>query len=183
MRLFTAIDLPAAITDKLSALVGRLRPEAKIQWSAAGNLHITTKFIGEWPEPRLGEITEVLRSLAGCDPIPIAVRGLGWFPNARAPRVFWAGVEAGEPLAGLARATDEAVAGIGVARESRPYSPHLTLARIKEPVPLERLRAAVGGLASTEFGSLVADRFCLYRSERKPTGSVYTKIEEFPLTR
>ncbi len=181
MRLFTAIDLPVAITDKLSALVVRLRPEARIHWSPTGNLHITTKFIGELPEQRLGELAAALRRLAGYDPIPITVRGLGWFPNARSPRVFWAGVEAASSLGALARDTDEAAARLGVARELRPYSPHLTLARIKEPVPLDRLRAAIAGLPTVEFGEYVADRFCLYRSELKPSGSVYTKIEEFLL--
>jgi RNA 2',3'-cyclic 3'-phosphodiesterase len=183
MRLFTAIDLPAAIKDRLSALVARLRPEARINWSPAGNLHITTKFIGEWPEQRLGELTRILGNLAGCEAIPIAVRGLGWFPNARAPRVFWAGVEAGAGLEALARATDQAVAELGVARESRPFSPHLTMARIREPVPLDRLRAAISGLASVDFGDYAADRFCLYRSELRASGSVYSKIEEFALAK
>ena len=182
MRLFTAIDLPADITDQLAALIVRLRPAAKLKWSSAANLHLTTKFIGEWPDERLGELSAALRGLPGHLPTGIAIRGLGWFPNPRAPRVFWAGVEAGPVLADLARSTDQALARLGVAREDRPYSPHLTLARIKESVPLDRLRDAVAALPSEEFGQFVADRFCLYRSQLGSSGSVYTKLEEFALS-
>jgi RNA 2',3'-cyclic 3'-phosphodiesterase len=182
MRLFTAIDLPVDVKDRLAALIGRLRPSARLRWSAAGNLHITTKFIGEWSAERLEELSAALRGVPGRPTIPVAVRGLGWFPNPRAPRVFWAGVEAGEPLEDLARTTDLALARLGVPREERPFSPHLTLARIKEPAPLDRLREAISSLPSEEFGQFLADRFCLYESQMGPSGSVYGKLEEFVLT-
>ena len=182
MRLFTAIDLPADVNDRLAALIGQLRPAARLKWSTAGNLHVTTKFIGEWPAERMEELLIVLRGVTGHPPIPIAVRGLGWFPNPRAPRVFWAGVEAGGPLADLARSTDQTLQRLAIAREDRPFSPHLTLARIKEPAPLDRLREAIASLPSEEFGQFVADRFCLYQSQIGPSGSVYSKLEEFVLT-
>ncbi|HSW50487.1 MAG TPA: RNA 2',3'-cyclic phosphodiesterase [Bryobacteraceae bacterium] len=182
MRLFTAIDLPNDVRDRLAALIGRLRPAARLKWSTAGNLHVTTKFIGEWPAGRLAELTATLRGVPGGAPIAVSVRGLGWFPNARASRVFWAGVEGGSPLEDLARATDLALSGLGIAREDRPFSPHLTLARIKDPVPLDRLRDAVSALPSVEFGQFTADRFSLYQSKLGPSGSVYSKLEEFALT-
>lgn len=182
MRLFTAIDLPEDVRDRLAALIGRLRPSARLKWSVATNLHITTKFIGEWPADRLPELVAALRGVPDRAPVDIAIRGLGWFPNPRAPRVFWAGVEAGPALEGLARGTDQALAGLGIAREDRPFSPHLTLARIKEPVPLDRLRDAISSLQSVEFGQFTADRFCLYESRLHPSGSVYSKLQEFSLT-
>ena len=88
MRLFTAIDIPPGIADRLSAPLDRLRPLAKLSWTALGNLHITTKFIGEWPDHRLDEVMQALRAVPCPGPIEIAVRGLGWFPNDRNPRVF-----------------------------------------------------------------------------------------------
>ncbi|MDP8990876.1 MAG: RNA 2',3'-cyclic phosphodiesterase [Acidobacteriota bacterium] len=180
MRLFTAIDIPAGLTEVLRSFVSRLRPTAKISWSPVENLHVTTKFIGEWPEARLDEMTRTLASVQAAGPIEIAVKGLGWFPNERRPRVFWAGVEGGEALRGLARATEEAVAELGVPVEKRDYSPHLTLARIRETAALDRLRQELESLPSGcgfDFGSFHAAQFFLYLS----AGGRYTQLAGFPL--
>jgi 2'-5' RNA ligase len=182
MRLFVAIDLPAEVISALERLVNRLRPLARISWTRPDNWHLTTKFIGEWPEDRVGEIEAALRALAGREPMPIRVRGLGFFPSPRAPRVFWAAVEAPESLAALARDMDKALARLGVEQERRPFSPHLTLARIKEPTPLDGLHGAIEKLTLMEFGSFTADRFCLYRSTLQPGGAVYTRLAEFLFT-
>ena len=72
---------------------------------------------------------------------------------------------------------------IGIAREQRPYSPHLTLARIKERLDLQPLREAIAAQASLEFGRFEAGSFFLYRSQLRPTGSVYTKLAEFPFSK
>lgn len=183
MRLFTAIDLPPAIVESLERLIRTLRPTARIHWSRADNLHITTKFIGEWPEQRLDEVGKALAGLPPRDPLRIEVRGLGWFPNPRSPRVFWAGVEAPAALAGLARDTEAALEPLGIAREERAYSPHLTLARIKTPVPLDPLRQALDRLGPGGFGAFTADSFFLYRSELRPGGSIYTKLASYGLGR
>src|SRR5437016_7362946 len=131
MRLFTGLDLPPDVIRNLEELVERLRPAARIQWSSPANLHVTTKFIGEWPEERLPELETALRGLASRDPVQVVIRGLGFYPNAHSPHVFWCGIEAGG-LDTLAADTDAATALLGVARETRPFSPHLTLARIKD---------------------------------------------------
>ena len=180
MRLFTAIDLPSEIIANLDSLLARLKPTARINWSPIENLHITTKFIGEWPEDRLPELTTALHALPARPAIPIAIEKLGFFPNPHAPRVFWAGVHAGEPLAQLARETEDALAALGIAKEQRPYSPHLTLARIKTPGRQAALLQAVAALPSLDFGRYTADRFFLYRSKTAPSGSVYTQLAEFP---
>jgi RNA 2',3'-cyclic 3'-phosphodiesterase len=178
MRLFAAIDLPDQIHDNLDRLVEKLKPTARLTWSRPSNFHITTKFIGEWPAGRLDELKRALDSLRSRAPIPIAVRALGFFPDRRRPRVFWAGVEAPPDLAALAAGTDAAAAGLGVKPETRPYSPHLTLARNREGRPVQRLVQAVDELGVPEFGAFTAYEFCLYQSERRSTGSVYTKLSE-----
>ncbi len=180
MRLFVAIDIPAEIKDALRCFVARLRPTAKIGWSPLDNLHITTKFIGEWPESRLDEMKRALASAPVKGPIDITVKGLGWFPNARRPRVFWVGVTGGEPLRALARSTEQAAAALGVPVEGRAYSPHLTLARIREAVPLERLHQALDSLPTGcgfDFGSFSATQFFLYLS----AGGKYSQLAGFPL--
>ncbi len=107
-------------------------------------------------------------------PVPISVRGVGWFPDLRRPNVFWAGVAAGEPLARLAHATEQAVSALGIPAETRAYSPHLTLARVKYAVPLEDLIRAAG---NPDFGAFQASSFFLYLS----ANGKYSKLEEFPL--
>ena len=181
MRLFAGIDLPTEVRENLAILIGGLRPCARLSWSPPENLHITTKFIGEWPKDRLDDLLAALRSLPPRQPIGIALQGLGWFPNTRAPKIFWAGVKADGGLAELARHTDEAVAWLGVAPERRHFSPHLTLARIRDEAPLVRLREAVAALPSEDFGEFTADRFHLFLSETAASGSVYSKLAEFPL--
>lgn len=174
MRLFTAIDLPAETLEKLRDFLARLRPSAKLRWTAVENLHITTKFIGEWPEARMEEMKMALGGVRGQDKIYIAVRGVGWFPDARRPHTFWAGVEGGEPLAALAGATEQAVARLGVPVEARVYSPHLTLARVKDKVRIDNVLKSAG---DPGFGAFQATAFFLYLS----ANGKYSKLAEFPL--
>jgi 2'-5' RNA ligase len=182
MRLFTAIDLPPEVNERLAALIAKLRPLANIGWSPAANLHITTKFIGQWPEDRLPELEAALAGVDRRSPIPIRLGGLGFFPNRKSPRVFWAGVEAPPDLRALARDIDSALAKLGLEPESRAYSPHLTLARIKQPSGLERFQSEVDRLGQPDLGSFVADRLYLYLSKPGRSGSVYTRLSEFPFT-
>lgn len=179
MRLFTALDIPGEITARLRVFVDRLRSSAKLAWSPMENLHVTTKFIGEWPEPRFQEVKDALATVPLPGPVEIAVRGVGWFPNARNPRVFWAGVESGPKLQTLARDTERAVATLGVPIEDREFHPHLTLARRRDAARLEKLRELLAAADSTDFGAFPATSFFLYQS----AGGRYTRLNEFPLTR
>ena len=178
MRLFTGLDLPAEVVAHLEELLDRLRPTGRIQWSSPANLHVTTKFIGEWPEGRLEELKAALGALEPRAPIPVHVRKVGFFPNPHAPRVFWCGIEA-PGLDALAAATDRATAALGVPVETRAFSPHLTLARIKERLDPQPLREAVAALPSLEFGQFAGTGFFLYQSSLRPGGSVYTKLAEW----
>ncbi|HTS67062.1 MAG TPA: RNA 2',3'-cyclic phosphodiesterase [Candidatus Acidoferrales bacterium] len=180
MRLFTALDLPPDVMANLEDVLRRLKPAARIQWSRVENLHITLKFIGQFADDRLAQLKQVLAAVPRRPAIPVQVRRVGFFPNPHAPRVFWCGIEA-PGLESLAADADSAAESVGVARETRPFSPHLTLARIKEPVGLQPLREAVAALPSLEFGSFEASSFFLYQSALRPGGSVYTKLAEFPL--
>jgi 2'-5' RNA ligase len=131
----------------------------------------------------LDALIAALQSLPARQPIGIVFQGLGWFPNLRAPKILWVGVKADEGLAELARRTDETVARLGVPPERRPFSPHLTLARIRERVSLAQVHEAVAALASQDFGEFTASRFHLFLSQPTSSGSVYSKLAEFPLVR
>jgi RNA 2',3'-cyclic 3'-phosphodiesterase len=184
MRLFTGISLPQDLIDDLTRLLDRLRPAAHVKWSPPYNLHITTKFIGEWPEERKQELVSTLQKLPGRNPIDIAIDGLDWLPNSKSPRIFFAGLKAGPELKELADDTDKALAGLDIPRETRPFRPHLTLARINDSaVPLDPLRSAIRGLESQEFGRFTVSNFHLYLSKPGPAGSIYTQLAEFPFSK
>jgi 2'-5' RNA ligase len=186
VRLFTGLDLPEAIKGDLGRLVDRLRPQARVRWSKVENLHITTKFIGEWPEDRLGELRDRLARVSALGPITIEIKGLGWFPNPHQPQVFWAAVRAPEALEQLATATGTACSELGIAHERRRFTPHLTLARMEprgggSAPDLAPLRRAIAALPSTDFGTFEAVDFHLYLSEPEAGGSRYTKLATFPI--
>jgi 2'-5' RNA ligase len=174
LRLFTAIDIPADVKATLTALLDRLRPLAKLGWIPAEKLHITTKFIGEWPEERLDELK---RALAGVTSpmVEVAIRRVGWLPNPRSARLLYAGVESSETLTTLAAATERAAAGAGVPVEDRIYRPHLTLARTRKRVPLDALKSALAEIELSAIGSYQASSFALYLS----AAGKYTKLQEF----
>ena len=180
MRLFTGIDLPDHVVNVFERLLAHFRPAAHLKWVPAYNLHLTCRFIGEWPEARLDELKDALREVGPRAGFRVALRGLGWFPNPRRPRVFWTGVDAAPELPQLARDIDVALQAVGLGPEAeRAFTPHLTLARIKQPVPLDKLHDIVARLESTDFASFTADHFYLYRSQPGAAGSIYTKLCEF----
>jgi RNA 2',3'-cyclic 3'-phosphodiesterase len=177
LRLFTAIDIPSDVKAALAALIDRLRPLAKLHWIPVEKLHITTKFIGEWPETRLDELTRALSAVRSSGPVEIAIRRIGWLPNPRSARMLYAGVEASEALTALAVATEQAAAGVGVAVEDRIFRPHVTLARTRKRVPLDALKQALAEIELSSIGSYRAFSFALYLS----AAGKYTKLQEFSL--
>ena len=179
MRLFTAIDFPNEILLRLDRLLTLLRPEALLKWSPIDNLHITTKFIGEWPDARLAELVTALKELNARQPFQAELKHLTWLPNEKSPRALCLAVQSGEGLPRLARETEERLNKLGVRMEERAYHPHLTLARIKNPVPLRGLHEKIDELEPTSIGSFVVDEFSLYRSDPGTQWSIYRKLHSF----
>ena len=177
MRLFTALDIPEEVRGRLVKLVAELRPLGRLRWSRPENLHVTTKFIGEWPAADLPRLTAALRAVPATGPIDVAVRGLAWFPNPHHPRVLFAGISAGPALAELHRATDDACFAAGIAKEQKKYSPHLTLARVDAGESVAAVRARIAALPDADFGAFQASTFGLYESAM----GKYTLLEEFSL--
>lgn len=181
MRLFCGLALAYETRRNLELMLQHLRPSADIHWSPPENWHITTKFIGEQPEAQLPEIVRTLGEVPAPGPLEIAIAGLGWFPNPHQPRVLFAGVQAPAGLAELARETDERLSAVGVARETKPYTPHLTLARIKPPSDIAGLRRAIASLPLADFGRFEAVKHLLYQSKPGPSASQYSVLAEFSL--
>src|SRR5712692_9740696 len=138
MRLFVALEIPSTVRKNLAELLQSLRVVSpQTRWVRPENLHVTLKFIGEVPEARLGAIRSALAGVGSDQPVTLDFRGLGFFPNEKHPRVFWAGIEASPNLKILAAEIDKGTEKLGIPREQRPFSPHLTLARFE---PLRRRR-------------------------------------------
>ena len=181
MRLFVALEIPSDVRENLAALLkslGAVSPQTR--WVRPENLHVTLKFIGEVPAANLADIRGALAGVCSAQPVAVDFRGLGFFPNEKHPRVFWAGIEASPNLKILAAEIDGATEKLGIPREQRPFSPHLTLARFEPPRLRETLRAAIQENAEREFGSLRTSQFHLIESKLKPSGAEYTTVESFP---
>jgi 2'-5' RNA ligase len=184
VRVFVALDVPEAASAALAELSARLKkicPSAR--WVHLEGVHITLKFIGEVSPEQLERIRQALGQLPGFDPIKLRFAGLGFFPSARRPRVFWAGVEAGPHLAELAAAIEMKLESCGVPPERRPFQPHLTLARFESPERTQALAAAVEALGTPEFGSETFKEFHLYQSVLKRSGAEYTRLVTYPVYR
>jgi 2'-5' RNA ligase len=180
VRVFVALDIPGDVRAAVAALVAKLRPACgRARWARIEGAHVTLKFIGEVPAEKIGPIKAALARIRFPGPIEMKFRNVGFFPNERRPRVFWAGIEGGAELGALAAAVETSLEPIGIAREQRVFSPHLTLARFESPVGLDELHKAIAAVGSLEFGSTVAEEFHLYQSLLKPAGAEYTRLATF----
>lgn len=180
MRVFIAIDLPEEIRNRLAAMQSELRSTASsARWVAAESTHLTLKFIGEISEQRRDEVDAALAGLSWKE-FPVSVKGVGFFPGTRSPRVFWAGLHA-STMEGLTQEIDARLERAGFDREKRAFRPHITLARAKTGRLETTLVSAAEKFAETDFGAFTADRCFLYQNTLKPAGSVYTKLKEYML--
>lgn len=180
MRVFVALDLPEEVRRAVADFVRTLEPACPgARWARVSGIHITLKFIGEAPPEIVVRIKEALASIALAAPVELCFREVGFFPNARHPRVFWAGIEASPNLAELAAAVEGRLEKLGIPREQRPFKPHLTLARFKSEVGLARLHDGVKRYPSLEFGAMRTGEFHLYQSHLKPGGAEYARLATF----
>ncbi|MBZ5508978.1 MAG: RNA 2',3'-cyclic phosphodiesterase [Acidobacteriia bacterium] len=184
MRLFIALDIPAKIRARLTEYMERARklaPDAR--WARVEGLHVTLKFVGTFSDARLEEMKAALTAVKAAR-FEVKFKGVGFFPNPKAARVFWAAVDGGEQLPCLALAIDAALEGLGIAREEKPYHPHLTLARASSR-PLRELQSLLTDpqpqFGTQGFGTMTAREFFLYQSQPQKGGSKYTKLERFRL--
>jgi 2'-5' RNA ligase len=180
VRLFIAIEIPENIRTGFASLLKEFRaiaPQAK--WVRAENLHVTLKFLGETEPAKLSALQNLLSAVRSDQSVNLEFRGLGFFPNEKRPRVFWAGMEASANLKSLAAEVDQAAHRLGFPLEERPFTPHLTLARFPLPGFPRKLLQAIQEKSAQSFGSLSTGVFHLIESKLKPTGAEYTTVQTF----
>lgn len=185
LRLFIAIELPAALRQALAALqedLKRQAPPRSVRWVAPDSIHLTLKFLGETPEDRVAAIIQgMAAAAAGFAPFQFQVAGFGCFPNLRRPNVLWVGVpQVPKALAGLQLATDLQMVKIGYDREKRAFSPHLTLGRVNRNISGKERQTLGEVIARTtdvgNLGIVDAKEIILFQSDLKATGAVYTAL-------
>lgn len=194
MRLFVALDIDQSIRERIVRFVEGLHNFAPdVRWMKPESMHITLKFIGEQPDAAVASIKQALAGTMGTA-TEISFRGYGFFPTSKSARVFWVGIEAGPQLATLASAIDEKLSALGISKEDRAFSPHLTLARgagasgsprrnrqDRNNRTFHLLQEKLTALPTPEFGTMTAREFFLYQSQLSPKGSKYTKLARFAL--
>jgi RNA 2',3'-cyclic 3'-phosphodiesterase len=187
IRSFIAIELPPPVLDALGALQDRLgrRTDRAAKWVAPQGIHLTLKFLGDVPAPGLAAVAEAMtRAARGAGPLSLHLAGAGCFPSPERARVIWVGL-AGDlaALSRLQRSVEEELARTGFPPEDRGFTPHLTLARLRDTTaPQERLRLseAARGLVVPAV-DFTAGEICLIRSDLRPMGAVYTRLASAPL--
>lgn len=183
IRAFIGVRLDPAVSRKIAEVQTQIRERvAGVRWVAEANYHFTLKFLGPVEEKMILQISGALKELTGhFSPFVVSARGIGVFPDIRKPRVVWVGLNS-EELEPLATEIEESMECAGFARESRPFKPHLTLGRWRDPVkPTEKLRNEIERWKQQTFGDSVVKEVILFQSTLKPGGAVYSALEVFAL--
>ncbi len=184
IRAFLAIDPPEEIFKEIIKIQERLRKaiQGDIRWVRPEGIHLTLKFFGYVYESDIENISRVVKDgVANMKALLLNVRNIGAFPSVNRPRVLWLGIDGDtDALITLQAEIDAGFQEYGFKKEVRPFRPHLTLARIKEPKGLVGLAEAVKKNEDYIAGSFTVTGLTLFKSDLKPTGAIYTKLAHFP---
>jgi len=184
VRTFIAVDLSARVKAQIAGLIAELSPlSSAVRWVQPEGLHLTLKFLGEIPEARLADIFASLeKALTGRPSFRFRLSGTGGFPSLRRPRVLWIGLREGrEQLQELSGLVEKALVPCGFPPEKRPFSPHLTIGRIKSPHGIQALLEKLPGIDFTST-PLTAEGVKVMKSRLKPTGAEYSALKIIELT-
>jgi 2'-5' RNA ligase len=183
MRIFTGIKLAEAAREKITRELNPFRKAGTaIRWTDSNNIHLTLKFIGEADEAMADRIAEALANAKmAAGPFVLRVTGFGKFPEGDDLHIFWAGVEENRDLQALFAGIEEALLPLGIARDSRPFHPHLTLGRNRVSYNFKALFALLSEKRELFLAEWPVARFQLFASRLTPAGPIYSVRKEIPL--
>ena len=184
IRSFIAIELAPDIRAQIEKIQNELKgSSADVRWVRSGGIHLTLKFLGGVQEEKIPEIAGILKQCAAeTDSFNLTIHSLGAFPNVTNPKVIWIGVEdeSGRLLT-VQQVIEKGLAAIGFKAEKRAFTPHLTLGRLKSPKGKQAVRQQIEASRKCECGTFTVKEICLFKSDLKPSGAVYTKLKTFKL--
>jgi 2'-5' RNA ligase len=179
MRTFVAIEIPDVVKEGLAKAQDRLKGAGvDAGWPQSEGIHLTLKFLGETSDQRVPQIVQALAlELDGAEPFRLSPKGVGTFPNPASARVVWVGItgDIGR-LVALQAAVEKAVVGMGMERDDRPYTPHLTLGRIKRVRKPDVWLKELEGIKNFRLPGFDVTAISLISSELRPSGAVYREF-------
>lgn len=184
VRAFLAIDLPDSLRREIGKIQDEMKPHVRgIRWTRPEGIHLTLTFFGNISQGEIAALSPAIENTAGgVSPLQLRLGTPGVFPGIRKPRVLWIGVD-GEvaALVKLQGEIERNLETIGFKRESRPYKPHLTMGRFRDPGSSSGLERALGNIKDL-YQTIVfrAEGLTLFKSDLKPGGAVYTALGFFP---
>ena len=185
IRSFVAVELPEAVKAALTRLQEQVESGGGgVKWVEPRGVHLTLKFLGYVDEAKVPALVQALtRACEGFVPLEVALSGLGVFPSPSRPRVAWVGLSGGvEKLLRLQEGVEKVLSPFGFPREERAFTPHLTIARLREGVAPQEARAFGEAFlrASPESVSFKVEGISLMKSQLTPTGALYTRLAFIP---
>jgi len=188
VRLFVAVEIGQRLSKRVAEVSRELQrraaeaaPRAKVTWVPPDRMHLTVRFIGEVDDEKGSMVGKAFGAPLAVAPFTLGLRGVGTFPRSGTPRVVWVGVTEGrDEVLAIETEVTARLTPLGIPEESRAYSPHLTLARVREPA---RLKSAhlVDGLTDQRIGTVRIGAITLFQSKLSPKGPTYTPLLHIPL--
>ncbi len=181
IRTFIALELPPSIVSLLANMQKNLQSMGvRAKWVRPQNIHLTLKFLGNINPGDIEKIGESMAdAVAEFDALNLVAEGIGVFPGIHRPRVIWVGLKGQvQTLFALQRRMEDNLAALGYKKEKRPFKGHLTLGRFRNRINTETIRRVVGDSKTSDSEAFTAKRVILYKSDLKPTGAVYSQLQQ-----
>lgn len=188
MRTFIAIELPQKIINSLAAIQNRLKnTQGDVKWVSPENIHLTLKFLGEVDDKKIEKIIQVLEDTAkDNNSFFIRLSDLGAFPKINFPRVIWVGIDRGDnETKGIVISLEEKLQKLGIPKEKRPFSSHITIGRVRSGLNREKLVKELNILQEKnllqENLEFLTAKVTLFKSTLTPKGPIYEILKEASL--
>lgn len=184
MRVFIAVEVNPEVQQRIATVIERLQSFSEpVRWAKEGAMHLTIKFIGEFPEERLDSLKETAsKAIEDVRPCTVEFRGTGLFPNERKARVLWVGVnDVDGELQRAHKLLEDSLKKFSIKKENHPFKPHLTLGRVRVPGKAPRTVKALLSHSKELFGRQEVTELVLFQSLLSPSGATYNPLAYFPL--